>query len=345
LAAADQAALRHGGGDAGSAVQACPLPQRHAIEALVVGEDGQPLADIAVQLQRDAVSACRSATDAQGVARFDGLEAGRYQLGLYELDRDAWELAGSAALAAAPAGASAGPQWRAPPDAGPRAELVHVVAQGECAAKIAYRYGLFVDTVWEWPANAALGRQRDSKYVLCAGDRLTVPPLRSHQVACTTDRRYTLRRKGVPERLDIQFCIGGVPRADAAYVLALRADSGQVLKHQCGRTTADGRVRAWVPPDTCVAAIAITEDNDTDQYLFAIGALDPVDAGRGVAARLASLGYAAGDQAPDGAALEEAVARFQQASGLPVTGSPDPETRAALLQASQPRGTDEARAR
>jgi len=333
MLAADQAASAQRSSDAGGTVQRCPLRQVHAIEVRVVGEDDAPLADIAVQLLRDPSSALRGKTDTGGLLRFDGLEAGQYQLGLYELDTEAWAVLETVPLDEPARTGTADAAWGPPVDA-VRAECTHAVVQGECAAKIAYRYGLSVDTLWTWPANADLASRRDSAYVLGPGDSLAIPPLRSRLAVCATDMRCTLRRKGVPEKLDIQFRAGGLPRADVAWTLALRTGSGQVLAHQSGRTTADGRVQAWVPPDTAEAVIRITERGDTDHYRFAIGSLDPAGDESGAAMRLASMGFLVGIGEPDDAtALAEAASRFQVTAGLPVTGKLDPATKAALKNA------------
>lgn len=330
LRAADQTAQQQmSGQDIAQAVQTCPKSPRFALEALVVGEDGAALADVAVELRNGAQLVMRTKTGANGMARFTGLEALPYRLSLYQLDQEAWALRSESALAPAPAGAAA--QWVVAEPTPARAEFVHTVVQGECAAKVAYRFGFFVDTVWNWPANAGLAKLRESKYLLLPADRLVVPGLRQEWIPCVTGMRYELLRKGVPEKLNIQFKIGGVARAHAAYFLELRTLGGQVLKHQSGRTTADGRVKAWVPPDTTEAAIRITQHGDTDDYLFAIGSLDPADEDSGAAARLASLGYGAwSDGQEPKERLAQAARHFQQANGLAPSGQLDADTKSAL---------------
>jgi len=333
LKAADQSAQQHGSAQgSGSAERSCPSPQRFAIEACVVGEDQQPLADVAVELRKDAGAVLRSKTGPAGLVRFEGLEQGAYQLGLYLLDQEAWALAAEAPLARPASTGEAA--WAAPPDSVARAEFKHRVLQGECTAKLAQRHGFFVDTLWDWPANAVLKADRRSKYVLAPGDLVSIPALRMRHIGASTGQRYTLRRKGVPERLDIQFAIAGIPRADVAYFLKLRTLDGRPLKDLSGRTTADGRVAAWVPPDTVEAEIALTEDGDTDYYVFAISSLDPACADNGAWARLLSLGFCAGlGDIADTSSQAEAVERFQQSVGLAATGVLDTTTAEKLDQA------------
>lgn len=78
----------------GSAVAACPASQeRKALEVIVVGEDDQPLMDIAIELGKGSDQAMRSKTNSNGHVRFEGLDAGAaYQLRLIELDKEAWEI-------------------------------------------------------------------------------------------------------------------------------------------------------------------------------------------------------------------------------------------------------------
>lgn len=333
LANADQAARQQGSERRGGAVtQDCPLVPCQALEARVEGEDEQPLADIAVQLSKGDGSRLLGKTGPDGVVRFEGLAQERYSLSLYRLDEDAWELLDSVPLAAATDTDVA--CWQAPAAPDAAGSSTHPVVQGECVAKIAVHHGFLVETLWTHPDNADLAGLRTSPYVLAPGDRLQIPALRIRQVEVVAGKRYGLRRKGVPERLDLQFALDGMPRAGLDFHLVLRTLGGEVLKEQCGRTTADGRVCAWVPPDTCEAQVRLMQDGEVDDYVFAIGNLDPVAQDSGARARLDSLGFAAGlGDLAEPANLETAVLRFQASSGLQATGELDALTRAKLAEA------------
>lgn len=204
----------------------------------------------------------------------------------------------------------------------------HVVAAGECISSIAYRHGFTPDGVWQAPENQALRELRRNPNVLLAGDVVVIPDLRRKDAPAAIDRRHVFVRRGVPERLRLQFSVAGYPRADARYELEV---DGVLVVHE-GRTDAEGRLERMISPDARVAVVRLLDTGET--YRFALGELDPIDTPRGALARLKNLGFYAGPL--DGASVEAlrgAVRAFQAARGLTDGGELDAATRDALEQA------------
>lgn len=71
-------------------VQPCPL-QMHWIEIQMVGEDGFGLADQAYSITLPNGEERTGLTDANGLARIDGIPGGQCKVRWTDLDREAWE--------------------------------------------------------------------------------------------------------------------------------------------------------------------------------------------------------------------------------------------------------------
>src|SRR3990170_3615968 len=95
----------------------------------------------------------------------------------------------------------------------------HTAARGESVESIAYAHGLFWETVWDDPGNAALREARAEPNVLAAGDVLVVPDLRPKEEQAATGRRHVFRRRGVPSVLRVRLLEGSTPRAGLAYTV------------------------------------------------------------------------------------------------------------------------------
>jgi len=202
----------------------------------------------------------------------------------------------------------------------------HVVEQGECIDSIAFAYGHFPETIWTDEANAALTELRPDPNVLLPGDEVTIPDKRSKTVARATGSTHLFRRKGVPEKLRLQFLREGEARANEAYVLEIDGVK------RSGITDAEGRLEQWIPPNARRGRIVFSTEADTFELL--LGELDPIDTISGVQARLHSLGFYEGPIDGEATvALEEALQEFQAASELDPFGAVDEATRTALQTA------------
>ena len=202
----------------------------------------------------------------------------------------------------------------------------HEIQQGECISSLGFEYGFRPEAIWQTPENAALRARRSSGFVLEPGDVVTIPELRPKSVTAEAGRRHTFRRRGIPAylRLDLRDA-HGAPQAKVNYILEV---DGVFRK---GRTDGDGRLEEPIPPNAQRAVLRFPETGTA--YELPLGYLDPVSTVSGVQARLNNLGYLCGEV--NGEWREEcrkALARFQNAEGLPGTGAADDATRARLLE-------------
>lgn len=321
LQAADQSA-RQGDQGAPGAVQACPLEPREVVEVCIVGEDGGPLADIAVVLYQSDTSVLQDKSDNSGAVRFEQLPTGSYELRLPSLDKDAWALDATLAIESA-ASASGDAPWQAPASAA-ASGFTHTVEQGECTAKLAERYGFFADTLWQLPENEALRNQRKQMNILAPGDSLYIPAPRDKSIAVDSGKRYRIKRLGVPDVFRVRFLANGEPRVNEQYLASLEYLDDKVSPDCAGVTDADGFVTLVTSPSVQRVRILIGSGDQQRAHTFNIGHVDPLDQPSGVGKRLANLGYATGDNGPE--ALGKALRAFQASHGLPVTGEADAAT-------------------
>lgn len=203
----------------------------------------------------------------------------------------------------------------------------HTVRPGECIDSIAHRYGLWAQTLWDHPDNAALREQRKSRNVLFPGDVVVVPDVREELHEAVTGKRHRFRRRGVPSKLDVRIHEDGKAIADAPY----RYELGGEVVHE-GRTDGDGHVREWIPPAAESARIVLKPDTEGERVIpLRVGHLDPVTSESGIRGRLFNLGYLDRvDDDEDQVLL--ALCYFQEDEGLGVNGVADGETAAKLVE-------------
>lgn len=200
-----------------------------------------------------------------------------------------------------------------------------VVSEGDCMASIAEAHGFFWQTLWDLPENAELKRVRRDPNVLLPGDRVTVPPLRIAAHAGAVDRRHRFRRRGVPEKLRMQFLDHeSQPRAGIPFLADIH---GQQIH---GETDEQGYVEVWVSPRATRGWIELEPDPQRtlrELHHFDIGHLQPIDSPHGVLARLRALGLHS-----TGQRLADALLELQRDHGLEPSGEADEATRAKLLE-------------
>ncbi|NRR30245.1 peptidoglycan-binding protein [Oxalobacteraceae bacterium] len=337
LARAEHAALAQSDSQAvDSAVVACPYsPQAlyKVIEIRVIGEDDSGLDGIAMVLVRGDGRLLRGKTGPAGSYRFTGIGPGGYQLMFPELDEDAWMIESTTALAESEASCTSMANWQTPVAPAVAHEVVHIVKQGECVGKIAEMYGFFPATIWDHPANASLKALRHANmYVLSSNDRLVIPPKRQKPATGTGGDRFTVRRKGVPERLRIRFLrYDATPRSNVPFLLSLVTQSGDPVADIAGNTDDAGFVDQPIPPSAIRATVTLVLD-EAEVHQFKLGYTNPVDQVSGWQARLNMLGYDCGPEDDNlGPRTEAAIRAFQRGQKLPETGKQDEPTRQALL--------------
>jgi len=306
----------------------CPLQKVHVIEAKVVDEQDSPIEDILVLLARGPEEAAWSKTDSNGKIRFEGLSGGPYKLALPEVDSRAWDVI--AVGAADPLKSRSSTSWSQPPEPN-GIQVDHKVEPGDCVASLAWLHGLLPDTIWEHSPNAALKAKRKHLHILNPGDIVVIPTRQTKTVAAEVDHRYTLRRKGVPERLQIRFLdFRDQPRKGVPYILRIEAwDGPQPVR--TGKTDGEGYVRQPIPPMATRGEIVLGEGQQAEIYEFALGCLNPIDEISGVQARLNALRYDCGEPTPEmNDAFRRALRSFQSDYDLTVTGEIDGPTRQKL---------------
>jgi hypothetical protein len=314
----------------GDATLPCPMKERHALEARVIDENGEPLADMGVELRKSDTEKLRSKTDTGGAVRFDRLQAGGYQLSLYELDQEAWEWVKQEALPEALAKSTGDAAWQNPTP--PSTEKTnHVVIEGECITKLAERYGFFPDTLWDWPDNAKLKQKREDMNILAPDDTLVIPARRDKAIPAQTGDRYYLKRKGITAKLRVRFLIAGQPRKNVPYSVSVSTLNRQTVPDRQGMTDMEGFVSVTVPPSATTATVILGQGEGQDIYEFNLGYIDPIDTVCGIQGRLRNLGYYFGEE--NGNLDEDTVAAiklFQLDHKINVSGEVDQATRAEL---------------
>lgn len=162
------------------------------------------------------------------------------------------------------------------------------VKAGECVSTIAFDHGLFWETVWNDPANAALRELRGNPNILAEGDEVVVPDKRVASVSCATGKRHVFRRKGVPETVSLRLLdAAGAPRANVPYHFSV----GSTVRQ--GTSDGDGWIHEYVTPQPAVAKLIISA---TEIYSVAIGHLAPLASAEGLQQRLRNLGYTIHDE-------------------------------------------------
>ena len=203
----------------------------------------------------------------------------------------------------------------------------YTVKQGDCISSIAFKHGFFPDTIWKDSKNSKLRQDRKDPNVLLPGDEVFIRDKEEKEESCAGEQRHRFRKKGVPEKLRIQFMDEQEkPRANEAYVLEIDGDLSE------SKTDNDGKVEIWIPPNAKEGKITFRDSGE--EYELDLGELDPVTEITGVQARLGNLGFYEGEI--DGKMsdeLEKAIRDFQEKKGLEPTGKLDESFRQELEKA------------
>ena len=204
----------------------------------------------------------------------------------------------------------------------------HVVAQGDCLASIARKYG-FPDwkTIYDHPENAELRTKRPDPHVLFPGDRVQIPDKQRKQEDGATEQRHKFQLAAKETRLRLVVRdVDGQPIARKKYELSI---AGQTRK---GVLSADGKLDEPIPADALQGTLQVwIEDERPTLLSLRLGHLDPIETTSGIQARLNNLGYAAGPvDGIDGPRTQAAVRKFQKDHSLEADGVAGAQTRDAL---------------
>ena len=206
----------------------------------------------------------------------------------------------------------------------------YVVRQGDYLTRLAHQMGFDADEVWNHARNETLRNARSNRDILHPGDVLHVPDTRPPGVDISSGG--TQRFRGSPPRVDVRVVLHG----DDGHALANKAfvAHGMGAPHH-GTTDGDGLVSLKVP--TSSREVRLVFDDPQRTYRLRIGEMDPASETSGVWKRLLHLGYLSsfdvrGDDV-NADAVSAAIAAFQRARSIDVTGEIDDATRDALVDA------------
>lgn len=197
------------------------------------------------------------------------------------------------------------------------------VQEGDCCLSLSAKSGLFFQTVWDDPANAALKAKRKLPNILMPGDVLEVRPTEERREDGASTKLNSFVLKGVPARLRLRLRIRREPLANKP--VRLIVDGAE----SAARTDAEGRVDISISPQAREARLRI--DGEPGEFLLRLGFLDPLDEVSGLQGRLFNLGFdPRGIDNQYGKNTRKAMQDFQKSKSMKPTERPDGPTRAAL---------------
>jgi N-acetylmuramoyl-L-alanine amidase len=204
----------------------------------------------------------------------------------------------------------------------------YIVKQGDCIESIAFKQGLFWETIWNHPKNQPLRGIRKDTNVLLPGDKIFIPEKTIKDIQGSTEQKHRFRKKGIPCKLKIQFLNEkGQPRSNDPYILEV---DGKVTD---GVLDGDGFVDENISPNARRGKITVGVGDQQDEFDLALGHLDPVTELSGIQSRLNNLGYDCGDSnGMMNELTESSIMAFQADHGLKVTGKADSETQNKLFE-------------
>jgi len=197
----------------------------------------------------------------------------------------------------------------------------YIIQPGDCISSIAFDNDLFPETIWNHPDNAELKKKRKDLNVLLPGDVLIIPGKVVKKVSGATEQKHRFRRKGVPAKFKTKIVLGGVPVDNEKYILII---DGVIYD---GKTNDTGEIEITIPPNAKRGELTIKGE----QFDIILGTIDPIEEQSGIVQRLENLGFYEED-AEEEDPYVEALRRFQESTGLEVTGEADQKTRDALVK-------------
>ncbi len=208
----------------------------------------------------------------------------------------------------------------------------HEVTQGESLPSIAAHYGWHDwKPIYDHVDNADLKRKRSNPNILFPGDKVVIPPPENDWLSRATGQSHTIVIHRPLVRFSMRLLDGdGKPLASIKYCLAFDSYKRE------GQTQADGFVDEPIPIAVRVGQLTLWPDSPSGLPCLIpinLGYLDPLSETSGVQARLANLGFFAGEI--DGAETEDlaaALESFQETNGLDVTRQADAATLAKLRE-------------
>ena len=213
------------------------------------------------------------------------------------------------------------------------AATTHEVTQGESLPSIAAQYGWHDwKPIYDHADNAELKRKRPNPNHLYPGDKVVIPPPENDWLSRATGQSHTI----VIHRPLVRFRVrlsdeDGEALAGAKYCL----EFGDYKRE--GQTSSEGFVDEPIPITARSGQLTFWPSSASEPacvFPVDVGHLDPESETSGIQARLANLGFFAGEiDGQESPELTAALELFQEAHGLEVTGQADEATLAKLREA------------
>jgi len=211
---------------------------------------------------------------------------------------------------------------------------VHVIRPGDYLTKLADRYQFDPETVWTHERNAGLRADRDDMDLLAPGDLVVVPDHlpETYDLQVGAENEYVVELRRVTVRT--RFIVNDEPLAGEPFTIAEGIAD-------CPAFETDGDGYAEFTVNTQVRDLPVFFPGKNLTYQLQIGYLDPATTPSGLRSRLLGLGYYAevpltqtklGKTELRALALTRALAAFQDAEGLAITGEADAATIARLTE-------------
>jgi hypothetical protein len=200
----------------------------------------------------------------------------------------------------------------------------YVVKQGDHLYGIALRHCCRPGEIWDHLKNQKLREQRGDGSQLCPNDLIWIPLRQPQKHRCLAGQVNTYQVSIPKVRASFVLRAGGNPLAEEPYRVIEPHVEGEL------RTGPDGSVSVEVPAHQRQVILYLPKRDR--QLVMMVGNLDPLGEGRGLAHRLANLGFLTHEETMLPGIVCEATRRFQAASKLPVTGALDDATRKVLLE-------------
>lgn len=199
----------------------------------------------------------------------------------------------------------------------------YTVEQGDSVLKLAYRFGLLAETIWNHPDNAELRARRKDMNVLMPDDVIVVPEIELKETPKPTDQSHVFVREGLRALYRLQVFDVEEPRASQQYKLIVDDVTYE------GKTDKSGTLEQFISPDAKEGELIIGPDKARIEIRF--GYLDPIDEISGLQKRLSNLGFDCGELNGEsgqelGPRTADAMRAFQRRFGLPETDEPDEQT-------------------
>lgn len=211
--------------------------------------------------------------------------------------------------------------------------IIHEVEQGDCITSLAKQYGVLPDALWSFGPNAELKQFRAKRNVLYPDDEVAIPPKQAKEKTVQSERRYWVRRKGIPDTLRLRFLnCDEEPRVGISYVLNIGAFAGEPMPPITGELDDAGYVIERVPPDAERGELVLGTGPDRETYIVEFGFVDPIDTFSGVQDRLANLGYydCCNEDSSRHQTTRGALAVMQLEQGLEFTGKVEDASKTQL---------------